>query len=410
MYLLKGNIHSYEWGSRTLIAQITGRPSPTRKPEAEAWFGAHSGGPSQILGADANDLQSFIAHDRSGQLGPDHRELPFLLKLLAARKALSIQAHPSKEEAEAGFTAENAAGLGTEAPERNYKDANHKPELLVAISEFHALAGFRPLADTIAMLRILNIPAINDELNRLVAAEGDVLKEKDALRHVLEEWLTAPEGKAEQIVTAVVRRCDEVAAGAEKDAAAGDVHPDCLADVVRTVGQLAEDYPGDPGILVALLLNRVTLQPGEAIFLAAGQLHAYLDGLGVEVMANSDNVLRGGLTSKHIDVPELLNILDATPLADPRCPQDGGRYRTSVSDFSMTVLAPGESRTVTGPAVVLAAGGELTVTSEDGELTVPSGFACWVGYSDGEATVTTTEESATLPGAPAIGFIASVGP
>lgn len=416
MYLLKGNIHSFEWGSTELLAGVMGRPSPTPKREAEAWFGAHPGGPSEILagppGAGAgvpSDLAEAIADDPAGQLGPNLAQLPFLVKLLAADKALSIQAHPSKAQAEAGFAAENAAGLPAGDPTRNYQDKNHKPELLVALTEFHALAGFRPLAQTVELLRDLNVPELAPQCKALAAAlpgadgASAEVTESAALREVLGEWLRLTPAEAEKYVAALLKRCEQLCE-----------EPGIVGEAARTVVELQQDYPSDPGILVALLLNRVSLQPGEAVFLAAGQLHAYLKGMGVEVMANSNNVLRGGLTAKHMDVAELLTILDASPLAEPRCEvcagdgQSPAEYRTPVADFRVRTLRPGASMMVEEPAVVLAAGGELTVTSSTQELPVPSGFAVWVGAADGRVSVTARGEGTRASGFDATAFIVTV--
>ena len=417
MYLLKGNIHSFEWGSTELLAGVMGRPSPTPEREAEAWFGAHPGGPSEILAGPSgaasalpHDLAEAISQDPAGQLGPDLAELPFLVKLLAADKALSIQAHPSKAQAEAGFAAENAAGLPAGDPTRNYQDKNHKPELLVALTEFHALAGFRPLAQTVELLRDLNVPELAPQCEALAAAlpgaDGASAEatESAALRGVLGEWLSLTPADAEKYVAALLKRCEQLSE-----------EPGIVGEAARTVVELQRDYPSDPGILVALLLNRVSLRPGEAVFLAAGQLHAYLKGMGVEVMANSNNVLRGGLTAKHIDVAELLTILDASPLAEPRCEvfagdgQSPAEYRTPVADFRVRTLRPGASMVVEEPAVVLAAGGELTVTSSTQELPVASGSAVWVGAADGRVSVTARGEGTRASEFDATAFIVTVG-
>lgn len=417
MYLLKGNIHSFEWGSTELLAGVMGRPSPTAKREAEAWFGAHPDGPSEILAGPPSagaglpsDLAEAIAEDPAGQLGPNLAQLPFLVKLLAADKALSIQAHPSKAQAEAGFAAENAAGLPAGDPERNYQDKNHKPELLVALTEFHALAGFRPVAQTVELLRDLDVPELAPQCEALAAAlpgaDGAAAEvtESTALREVLGQWLSLTPADAEKHVAALLKRCEQLSE-----------EPGTLGEAARTVVELQQDYPSDPGILVALLLNRVSLRPGEAVFLAAGQLHAYLKGMGVEVMANSNNVLRGGLTAKHMDVAELLTILDASPLAEPRCEvfagdgQSPAEYRTPVADFRVRILRPGASMVVQGPAVVLAAGGELTVTSSTQELPVASGSAVWVGAADGSVSVTARGEGTRASEFDATAFIVTVG-
>src|SRR5699024_1469156 len=202
--------------------------------------------------------------------------------------------------------------------------------------------------------------------------------ESAGLRGVLGEWLSPTPADAERYVAALLKRCDQLSE-----------EPGIVGEAARTVVELQRDYTSDPGIVVALLLNRVSLRPGEAVFLAAGQLPAYLKGMGVEVMANSNNLLRARLTGKHIDVTELVTNLDASPLAEPRCEvfagdgQSPAEYRTPVADFRVRTLRPGASMVVEEPAVVLAAGGELTVTSSTQELPVASGSAVWVGAADG---------------------------
>ncbi|CAI37815.1 mannose-6-phosphate isomerase [Corynebacterium jeikeium] len=341
MRRIEGAVQNYAWGSHESLAKLQGRPTPTEQPEAELWFGAHPGAPGVLL--------DLIEADPEGQLGQGRTRLPFLLKLLAAERALSIQVHPTKAQAEAGFAADEAAGIARDAFERNYKDDNHKPELLVALGEFEAMAGFRPVARTAELLDKLALP----ELNFL---RGD-------LRGAVERALHMPAEDLPEIIDALTRRCRELAASAD----------DWMGEVADLVVRLEQQYPNDRGVLFALLLNRVVLQEGEALYLDAGQLHAYVRGTGVEIMANSDNVLRCGLTPKHIDVEELLSVVRWEELADPRLQADAeGAYHTPAEEFSLRRVS-GEAE-VAGPAIVLAVGG----TAECGELRVDSGSAAWV--------------------------------
>src|SRR4051812_14417412 len=243
---IDGVLRRYEWGSPTVIPRMLG-VEPDGRPAAELWFGAHRDDPSPAGGTSLDEL---IAADAAGVLGGRALErfgphLPYLLKLLAADKALSIQVHPNREQARAGFAAEDAAGLDQAAPERNYRDANHKPELLCALTPFEALCGFRPVAATRALLAELAVP----ELAFLETA----LAGADPLRAAFTAVLTDPEGGP--AVAAVARRVE----GSDEDA-------------LRGVRLAAGDFPGDVGALVALLLNYLRLEPGEAIYLPAGNV------------------------------------------------------------------------------------------------------------------------------------------
>ena len=221
--------------------------------------------------------------------------------MLAADEPLSLQAHPSAEQAAEGYRREERLGIPVNSPVRNYRDASHKPELLVALHQFEALAGFRPAAKTIELLQALAVSDLDPFID-LLNDQSDA----DGLRALFTTWITAPQPDIDVLVTAVLD-------GAISYLSSGATE---FAAEAKTVLELGERYPGDAGVLAALLLNRITLAPGEGIYLSAGNLHAYLRGVGLEVMANSDNVLRGGLTPKHVDVPELLRVLNFTPTTE----------------------------------------------------------------------------------------------
>ncbi|MGI8679438.1 MAG: mannose-6-phosphate isomerase, class I [Jatrophihabitans sp.] len=360
MVALDGVIQRYEWGSTTSIQQLVGVP-PDGRPAAELWFGAHPDAPSPTT--EGATLDAVIAGDPQRALGDAVLErfgprLPFLLKVLAADTALSIQVHPDLEQAQAGFAAEDAAGVARAAPNRNYRDANHKPELICALSPFEAMCGFRPVEHIRQVLDGLALP----ELGFLTAA----LSGSDPLRDAF---------------TAVLRHADPVAlsrAVAARLEILGDAPR--RDDVLRGARLAARDFPGDIGVVVALLLNYVRLDPGEAIYLGAGNVHSYLRGTGVEIMANSNNVLRCGLTSKHIDVPELVRITDFTPLVGPRMPAVDGTFDVAVRDFRLTRLEIDDVLTVDdpGPCIILCASGEAAV----GDVPVPAGRAVFVPAAD----------------------------
>lgn len=395
---IDGAVRNYAWGSRTALAELTGRPLPTEHPEAEMWYGAHPAAPSRVTGT-GRDLLDVISADPAGQLGPDRRgdRLSFLIKLLAADQALSLQAHPTKAQAEEGFARENAAGIPLNAANRNYRDDNHKPELLVALTRFEALAGFRPLERTRELLDTLAVP----ELAWTTALLGSGVDTED-LRALVTTWISLPSGTKTDLVRAVAARCRELLD--DDGADGGPSAPEWMRGPAATVVELAEQYPGDSGVLISLLLNHVVLAPGQAVFLSAGQLHAYLRGTGVEIMANSDNVLRGGLTTKHIDVPELMRVMDFRPVSDPVCPRDGdGRFEVPVGDFVLREIDGGEVAPVTGPAVVLVAAGGAELSGAAGSDGAPTplrpGQAVWVPATAGSARVTSLGRT----------FVATVG-
>lgn len=384
MQLLEGSVRNYSWGSTSAIPELMGKESDGR-PVAEVWFGAHPVSPSTIAGERLNQI---IDANPQSALGARVEErfgsrLPFLLKLLAADEPLSLQAHPTLTQAQEGFERENSQGVALDATERNYKDASHKPELIVALTNFHAMAGFRPLPATRELFALLRCEKLGRYLTMLDAAPE---AEEDNLRALFTTWITIPRASRIELIDAIV------------DSAKHHVdRGDWMADVLRTVIDLNNRYPGDVGVLGALLLNHVHLVPGEAMFLQAGQLHAYISGLGVEIMANSDNVLRGGLTSKYVDVPELVRVLDFESLADPRSMQvkvasdivtEQWDYPVPVEEFGISriELAPRNVVDIDydGPVIVLCTAGAAQVTDpETGEqCELRPGRALWIPAAD----------------------------
>ncbi len=386
---MQGATRTYAWGSRTAIAEFTGRPAPTAHPEAELWLGAHPGDPARLVGATdaaSTSLLEVIDSDPEGELGAAVCErfgdrLPFLVKILAADEPLSLQAHPSAQQAVEGFDREERIGVPINSPVRNYRDRSHKPELLVAITDFEALAGFRPAARSVEFMRALAVA----ELEPYIALLADT-SDASGLRALLTTWITAPQPDLDALIPAVLEGAvGYIRSGAKEFAAEA-----------RTMLELGERYPGDAGVLAALLLNRISLKPGEGAFLAAGNLHSYLHGTGVEVMANSDNVLRGGLTPKHVDVPELLRVLNFNPVSDCRAPtrREGIElvYETPVPEFAVSVLtldgdhlghqvdAPASHE---GPQILICTEGSVTVRAKSGEVRMQRGQAVWVAADDG---------------------------
>ncbi|MDO3108830.1 mannose-6-phosphate isomerase, class I [Mycobacteroides abscessus] len=389
MNLLRGAIRTYAWGSRTAIAEFTGRPMPTPHPEAELWLGAHPADPAYLeTGGGAESLLEVVAADPTGQLGAASvaefgDQLPFLLKVLAADEPLSLQAHPSAQQAADGFAREEAAGVPLNSPVRNYRDRNHKPELVVALDRFEALAGFRDPGDTVDLFRAFDVEALTPYVN-LLAGQSDA----DGLRALFTTWITLPQPSLDVLVPAVLD-------GAVRYLSSDDVR---FVGEARTLLELGERYPADAGVLASLLLNRLTLEPGEGIYLPAGNLHAYLRGLAVEIMANSDNVLRGGLTPKHVDVPELLRVLDFSPASEAHLHvetvTDGAqtRYRTPAREFALSRfdLAAGEPTQVgiKGPRIMLCTQGDVTLDGSGAGLKVRAGQSVWVPADGGSVTLT----------------------
>ena len=395
MHLLRGAIRTYAWGSRTAIAEFTGRPAPAPHPEAELWFGAHPGDPAVLeTRTGPRSLLEVIGEDPDGQLGPAVRTrfgdvLPFLVKVLAAGEPLSLQAHPSATQAVEGYEREDRIGLPVNSPLRNYRDRNHKPELLVALSDFEALAGFRPAAHSVALMRALAVPALEPFIGLL-----DDTSDAAGLRALFTTWITAPQPDIDALITAVLE-------GAVAYIRTGATE---FAEEAKTVLELGERYPGDAGVLAALLLNRISLRPGQGIYLSAGNLHSYLHGVGMEVMANSDNVLRGGLTPKHVDVPELLRVLDFTPVAAAHVAtrRDGieVRYLTPAQEFAASVLTLdgehlGHEVDVPaghdGPQILVCTQGAVLVRVKSDEVSMVRGSAAWVAADDGPIRVQATQ-------------------
>ncbi|NLU70775.1 mannose-6-phosphate isomerase, class I [Streptomyces sp. HNM0574] len=379
---LQNTVRPYAWGSTTAIPQLLGVP-PTGEPQAEMWLGGHPGAPSLIdRGAGPSPLPGWIEADPVRELGPESvraygAKLPFLLKLLAAGSPLSLQVHPDPEQAREGFAREEAAGVPVDAPERNYKDEGHKPELICALTPFDGLCGFRHPSEAADLLAGLDVDGLKPYVDILRANP-----EGGALREVLTGVLTADrEEIAETVGQAAVAAS---ALAADADGAYSGPYATCAS--------LAQAYPGDPGVIAAMLLHHVRLQPGEALYLGAGVPHAYLSGLGVEIMASSDNVLRCGLTPKHIDVPELLRIVRFEPsdpgILRPEAGPDGEElYETPVGEFRLSryVLAPGGSVPELGsraPQILLCTSGRAVLHGErDGgeeELALVPGGSAYV--------------------------------
>jgi mannose-6-phosphate isomerase len=341
IYRLDNVIQPYAWGSKTAIAQMIGQPNPAGQPQAELWLGTHPKGPSMVVAGDARvPLQQLIDRQPVDILGRHvvrrfGHALPYLFKVLAAAQPLSIQAHPSKHQAKAGYNRENRQGKALDAPDRNYRDDNHKPEMICALTPFWGLNGFRSPAEAVDLLTPVCPRDLEDALQDLKTRPG----------HGLQSFF-------EVLMTLCPDRREAAAQEAlDKARPLADTSPP-----YRWMVDLARAYPADMGVLSPALLNLVCLEPGQAMYLQAGRLHAYLDGVGIELMANSDNVLRGGLTPKHVDVPELLSvvqfeetsiqILEPVPIGPFE-----STYECPAEEFSLTVIRPGNGQPYVSPSV-----------------------------------------------------------
>ena len=293
---LENIIQPYDWGSYTAIPELLGKKSASASPQAELWMGAHPKAPSMVmLNGRLESLEGLINQHPIDILGHNvaqqfNNELPYLFKVLAAAKPLSLQAHPSASQAREGYQRENDLGIPLDSPKRNYKDPHHKPECICALTPFWALHGFRKISEFITLASQLQLNAMDPLL--------DVLRsrpDEEGLKRFFRKMMTLPVDQKKHLAL---------------NAANAAVKLKRQNDVFHWIVNLSESYPEDIGVLSPLYLNLVRLEPGQALFLPAAELHAYLEGVGIELMANSDNVLRGGLTPKHIDVAELLEVLD----------------------------------------------------------------------------------------------------
>lgn len=384
-YPMINPVQPYEWGSRTAIPDILGLTAPAETPMAELWMGTHPKAPSTVETPDGPvSLIDLIGKAPADCLGEDavHRlgnELPFLFKILAAAAPLSIQAHPNGLQAKEGFARENEIGVPLTAAERNYRDPNHKPECICAVTPFWAMRGFRPLSDSC------------DHFIRYCPRNGtrivDVLRNQgtsDPIRDMFVTLMYLSGSEKKSIIE-------------ESIAAASDSVED--DPISMWILRFAEAYPGDIGIISPLYLNTVMLKPGEAMFLPSGELHAYLDGVGIEIMANSDNVLRGGLTPKFMAVEELIQVLTfqagrpAMITPDAISPTETV-YRTPADEFELSVIQPQKSSPHRAPSrrsgeILLVFDGEVEARSEntDGNIRLKGGQSVFIPSATGAYTV-----------------------
>ena len=434
MYLLNNTLRPYAWGSLTAMAELFGR-EPSGQPEAELWIGAHPGAPSSLVPPvpQADTLDALIAADPEQMLGREAAAayggvLPFLAKVLAAGTPLSLQVHPTPMQAAAGYAAEEAAGVDRGAAHRNYRDRNHKPEMFYALTPFEALCGFREPDEAAELfrtvVRVLHARGtdIPDLLSWTVAELASGHPAPDRLHSVFATLISGGDEVRE-----AVRLTAEAVAATD----AGALAP--YARELATAVELDAYYPGDPGVLLSLLLNRASLQPGQAVYLPAGNVHAYLSGLGIEVMASSDNVLRGGLTPKHVDVAELLSTVDFrpvnVPVLEPEFTLLGQElYRPPFSEFQLQRIelaqrahdpADGPSPAASmsgsdvsvlqnGPTLVIVIRGTVVLDSPKGDLVLETGQSAFIPAAEAPVIAKLSAHSAQHDDG-ALAFAVTVG-
>jgi mannose-6-phosphate isomerase len=372
MQKLNNSLQNYAWGSKTALTELYGIENPQGLPMAELWMGAHPKSPSTVaINGEAHSLREVIDADKAATLGKAvaerFGELPFLFKVLCADQPLSIQVHPSKTAAEEGFARENAAGIPLSAAERNYKDANHKPELVYALTSFQAMNGFR-------------------ELHEIVSLFEPVAGAHPQIAHFLENANEANLAKLFATLLSLQDDAKSRAIGVLKSALNSRE-----GEPWQTIKSIAADYPDDSGLFSPLLLNVITLQPGEAMFLFAETPHAYLKGVALEVMANSDNVLRAGLTPKFIDIPELLANLKfqakpaATLLTQPQRDGETLNFPIPVDDFAFAIhalSATPQSLAQNSAALLFCIEGQAVIEKSGQQLVLKPGESCFIAAEE----------------------------
>lgn len=389
IYSLENPIQRYDWGSVDGLREALGLPNPEGGPAAELWMGAHPKAPSLALVEGKRvALDALVAADPEAVLGAASvarfgPALPFLFKALSAGTPLSIQAHPAKRKAERGFERENLAGIPRDAPERNYRDANHKPEMAVALTRFEGLCGFRPVEEIVENVRLIAPDDHSRIAGRLERNPGKV-----ELSVLFYSTISAPAEDKKAALARVRPHIERLLAEGRLDAG--------KERAFSWARRLFDLYPGDIGALAPLLLNLVVLEPGEAIFIGAGELHAYLEGTALEIMANSDNVIRGALTRKHVDVPELISVLTFSPavpvvFGPERLSEFEELYPPLAPDFQLSRLRPRRGapvrRAPLGPEILLCGEGSFTLREDGGAVELARGASAFVRADAGEYSI-----------------------
>ncbi|CAH0532763.1 Mannose-6-phosphate isomerase [Vibrio stylophorae] len=394
-YPLRNVIQNYPWGSTTAMHELFSIDNPTHQPQAELWMGTHPNGCSRVqIGGQEHSLAALIAQNSAGILSPqtleDFGELPFLFKILSAEKALSVQVHPSKGEAQKGYALEEGKGIAPQAAHRNYKDPNHKPELVYALTTYQAMNGFRNLQQIAALFAAIDFSVPSCQaIEKLVIAyqqQCDSAGLQTFFSALLSLQGADKDAALDALLAHALREHRLMESSLTENA---QQLPDALnqTDIFELILTLAQQYPGDIGLFSPLLLNVVTLAPGQAMYLDARTPHAYIKGTGLEIMANSDNVLRAGLTNKFIDVPELVACTQfeekpmRTMLLTPHKEGEVWHYDIPVPDFGFTVYQSAVQTLVHSQSaeIILALDDTVQLTHANGEtLTLQKGESAFI--------------------------------
>jgi mannose-6-phosphate isomerase len=397
IYRLDNPARRYDWGSSDGIEKALGIPNPGGGPLAEIWMGAHPSAPSvALLGRERVGLDSLVEREPELALGPRILDrfgsrLPFLLKALSAGRPLSLQAHPAKLKAARGFDRENLSGVPIDAPERNYRDPNHKPEMAVALTPFELLCGFRPTEQIIENVSLIAPRERGRFIARLERNPGRVELSVffysiiSGERRIKERLLALARPRVERLLESGALPADRVAA-------------------FRLIRKLLDDFPRDIGALAPLILNHLSLEPGQAVFIAPGELHAHLSGTCLEIMASSDNVIRGALTGKYVDVAELVSVLTFNPERPPiiipeRVSRRQEDYPAFAPDFQISRLSLEGGgtwrRTTRGPEILLCVEGEAVAAREGESLRLKRGESAFAEDAAGDFELS-SEDGAVL--------------
>ncbi|MEA2097146.1 MAG: mannose-6-phosphate isomerase, class I [Candidatus Cloacimonadota bacterium] len=383
IFKLRNQILEYSWGSKTCIPHLQGKDEPSPEPQAELWMGTHPMGSSRILiNGKEESLLELIKRDPKRMLGDKiarkfKNELPFLFKILAAAHPLSIQAHPNKIQARKGFELENKENIPLNSPERNYRDDNHKPELICALTNFEAMCGFQPIGDIVERIKYLQL---EDHISMIKELERDPTV-KD-LEKMFSELMDKHDDTQTKKVSILVNKIAKLGPRDENEKI-----------IFKWISRLAAIYPKDMGVFSPLFLNVIKLLPGDALFIKAGILHTYLSGCGVEVMANSDNVLRGGLTNKKVDLPELVKILNFDSSGfkkiEPKMDKNENIYQTTATEFQLSRIIveddePFICANISSAEIILCTGGKGSITWSRSSFELKSGESVFIPFAISE--------------------------
>ena len=386
IFKLRNQIFEYAWGSKTFIPHLQGKDEPSQEPQAELWMGTHSMGTSRILtNGREESLLEIIRRDPKGMLGENiarkfNNELPFLFKVLAAAHPLSIQAHPNKTQAKKGFKLENEKDIPLNSPERNYKDNNHKPELICALTNFEVMCGFQPIGDIVERIKYLQL---GDHIPE--SKELGIDPSAKNLKKMFSKLMSKHDDSQTKKISILVNRIAELPPRDEKE-----------ASIFRWITRLAAIYPKDMGVFSPLFLNVLKLRKGEALFIEAGVLHTYLSGCGVEIMANSDNVLRAGLTHKKIDLYNLIKILkfDDTGLkkVQPEYDKNEYIYPTPVKEFQLSKIVTKEkdpfvNSDISSAEIILCTEGKGLIKWSGSTLELKHGESVFIPFAISEYSI-----------------------